>query len=175
MMRRLLDGRVRLAVSTEMGARGLDIPGLTHVINLDLPTDASHYVHRAGRCGRAGADGTVLSLARPGDKHIVNKFTRQLGVPLNEMELRGGKVEVGRLVGGSAVRAPARGGRTNGSARRPPRPKQTTADDGADGDARPEARPPKKKQKMGYPRLQPKPRGRSSERSGGARAQRRSP
>ena len=67
MMRRLVDGRVRIAVATEMGARGLDIPGLTHVVNLELPTDPSHYVHRAGRCG-AGAEGTVCpssSRARP--------------------------------------------------------------------------------------------------------------
>jgi ATP-dependent RNA helicase DeaD len=45
-MSRLRDGRLRLVVATEMAARGLDIPELTHVVNLDLPTDAEHYVHR---------------------------------------------------------------------------------------------------------------------------------
>ena len=59
LMRALNEGRIKLLVSTEMGARGLDIAGLTHVVNLELPTDESHYVHRAGRCGRGGAEGTV--------------------------------------------------------------------------------------------------------------------
>ena len=54
LMRALNEGRIKLLVSTEMGARGLDIAGLTHVVNLELPTDESHYVHRAGRCGRGG-------------------------------------------------------------------------------------------------------------------------
>lgn len=43
---RLKDGRLKLVVATEMAARGLDIPQLTHVINYELPTDAEHYVHR---------------------------------------------------------------------------------------------------------------------------------
>ena len=42
------DGRLRLIVSTELAARGLDLPELTHVINFDLPTDSQHYIHRAG-------------------------------------------------------------------------------------------------------------------------------
>ena len=79
-MRRLLDGRVRIAVTTEMGARGLDIPGLTHVINLELPTDPQHYVHRAGRCGRAGKDGTVLSLAPPGKAFVVASMASGRGL-----------------------------------------------------------------------------------------------
>ena len=43
---RLRDGRLNLVVTTELAARGLDIPDLTHVINFELPTDAQHYVHR---------------------------------------------------------------------------------------------------------------------------------
>ena len=42
------DGRLRLIVSTELAARGLDLPELTHVVNFDLPTDSQHYIHRAG-------------------------------------------------------------------------------------------------------------------------------
>lgn len=45
-MERVRDGRVRLVVTTELAARGLDIPDLSHVINFELPTDAHHYVHR---------------------------------------------------------------------------------------------------------------------------------
>jgi ATP-dependent RNA helicase DeaD len=43
---RLRDGRLQLVVSTELAARGIDIPNLTHVINFELPTDSQHYVHR---------------------------------------------------------------------------------------------------------------------------------
>ena len=68
LLARLLDGRVRIAVTTEMGARGLDIPGLTHVINLELPTDPQHYVHRAGRCGRAGKDAMWTDACRVGKR-----------------------------------------------------------------------------------------------------------
>ena len=106
-MRKLLDGTARLAVSTEMGARGLDIPGLSHVVNLELPTDPSHYVHRAGRCGRAGTPGTVVSLCPPGKAFVVSKLTKALGVPLVDLHIKGGKVEPGRAVesgGGSGSR-----------------------------------------------------------------------
>ena len=99
-MRKLVDGSVRIAVSTEMGARGLDLPGLSHVVNLELPTDPSHYVHRAGRCGRAGAAGTVISLAPPGKAFVVEKLTRALGVPLQNVHIKGGRVEAGRAKGG---------------------------------------------------------------------------
>ena len=63
---RLRDGRLSLVVTTELAARGLDFPDLTHVINFELPTDAQHYVHRAGRCGRAGRKGLVMNFANPG-------------------------------------------------------------------------------------------------------------
>lgn len=89
-MRSFIDGRLPVIVSTEMGARGLDIPELTHVVNLELPTDASHYVHRAGRCGRAGVAGTVLSLVAPDRARIVRKFTDKLGVQISSMKVRNG-------------------------------------------------------------------------------------
>ena len=91
-MRKLLDGRCRMAVTTEMGARGLDLPGLTHVVNLELPTDVSHYVHRAGRCGRAGATGTVLSVVPQNKAFIVTKLAKALGVPLHQMMIKGGEI-----------------------------------------------------------------------------------
>lgn len=91
-MRKLLDGRCRMAVTTEMGARGLDLPGLTHVVNLELPTDVSHYVHRAGRCGRAGAPGTVLSVVPQNKAFVVTKLAKALGVPLHQMMIKGGEI-----------------------------------------------------------------------------------
>eukprot|EP00308_Calcidiscus_leptoporus_P009188 CAMPEP_0119357696 /NCGR_PEP_ID=MMETSP1334-20130426/6040_1 /TAXON_ID=127549 /ORGANISM="Calcidiscus leptoporus, Strain RCC1130" /LENGTH=464 /DNA_ID=CAMNT_0007372003 /DNA_START=13 /DNA_END=1407 /DNA_ORIENTATION=- len=91
-MRSFVGGQLPLIVSTEMGARGLDIPSLTHVVNLELPTDEQHYVHRAGRCGRAGAAGTVLSLVAPERARIVRKLTDKLGVEVLPMHVRAGKL-----------------------------------------------------------------------------------
>jgi ATP-dependent RNA helicase DeaD len=89
---RLRDGRVNLVVSTELAARGLDIPNLTHVINFELPTDANHYVHRAGRCGRAGREGLVLNFANPNTKFVVRRFGKQLRIKIRDAELREGRV-----------------------------------------------------------------------------------
>ena len=54
-------GRVRVLVATDIAARGIDVPGITHVINFDLPNIPESYVHRIGRTARAGADGTAIS------------------------------------------------------------------------------------------------------------------
>jgi len=92
-MRAFHSGKLPLIISTEMGARGLDIPGLTHVVNLELPTDERHYVHRAGRCGRAGVAGTVLSLVPHKSVPVLTKLASRLGVELAEMQVRAGQLE----------------------------------------------------------------------------------
>jgi len=55
-------GEVRLLVATDIAARGIDVPGITHVINYELPDDAENYVHRIGRTGRNGASGIAITL-----------------------------------------------------------------------------------------------------------------
>lgn len=93
---RLKDGRVRLVVTTELAARGLDIPNLTHVINFELPTDSQHYVHRAGRCGRAGQPGLVMNFATPSTKYVVRRFGKRLGTKIRDCEVRDGQVHLKR-------------------------------------------------------------------------------
>ncbi|PLX84186.1 MAG: ATP-dependent helicase [Desulfuromonas sp.] len=66
-VRDLRHGKIRLLVATDVAARGLDVNGISHVINFDLPMSAEDYVHRIGRTGRAGATGTAISFARSGD------------------------------------------------------------------------------------------------------------
>jgi len=87
-IRRLQDGRLAMLVCTELAARGLDIPLLAHVVNYDLPTNAEHYVHRAGRCGRAGNPGIVVSFTTPKTTSVLEKFSRQLGVSFQEIEIK---------------------------------------------------------------------------------------
>lgn len=91
---RLRDGRLSLVVTTELAARGLDIPDLSHVINFELPTDAQHYVHRGGRCGRAGKPGLVMNFATPDTKFVIRRFGKQLGVKILDCELRDGLVHL---------------------------------------------------------------------------------
>jgi len=91
----LREGYVGLVVSTELAARGLDAPLLTHVINLDLPTDASHYAHRAGRCGRGGRPGVVINLTTsPQERHVPKKLSDQLGIEMYTVEPRNGRLNI---------------------------------------------------------------------------------
>jgi len=59
------EGKIRLLVATDIAARGIDIDKLRHVINYDIPNESETYVHRIGRCGRAGEEGIAISLCEP--------------------------------------------------------------------------------------------------------------
>lgn len=61
------DGSMRILVATDIAARGIDVPGISHVINFDLPDEAESYVHRIGRTGRNGADGVAITLCDPSE------------------------------------------------------------------------------------------------------------
>ena len=56
-------GQLRVLVATDVAARGIDVPTITHVFNFDLPKSPEDYVHRIGRTGRAGRSGLAISLA----------------------------------------------------------------------------------------------------------------
>lgn len=79
-MRKFRDGSIDVLVATDVAARGLDVSGVTHVINFDLPQDPESYVHRIGRTGRAGKEGTAWSFVTPREidhLHFIEKITRQ--------------------------------------------------------------------------------------------------
>ncbi|MEZ4221527.1 MAG: DEAD/DEAH box helicase [Polyangiaceae bacterium] len=81
---RLKGGRLFAVVATDVAARGLDVEQLTHVVNLDLPTDLDTYVHRIGRTGRAGRAGLATSLVTPMERGRLNRFARVLDTPLSQ-------------------------------------------------------------------------------------------
>lgn len=78
-MRKFRDGSIDVLVATDVAARGLDVSGVSHVINFDLPQDPESYVHRIGRTGRAGKEGTAWSFVTPRELdhlHFIEKVTR---------------------------------------------------------------------------------------------------
>jgi superfamily II DNA/RNA helicase len=75
-LRQMRDGRMRVLVATDVAARGIDVPSISHVINFDLPRQAEDYVHRIGRTGRAGREGIAVTLAGHGERHLIRAIER---------------------------------------------------------------------------------------------------
>ena len=74
----LRNGKVKILVATDVAARGLDVPAISHVINYDLPRQTEDYVHRIGRCGRAGRTGVAISLCSMDDRPQLAAINRYL-------------------------------------------------------------------------------------------------
>ena len=85
-------GDFRALLVSDLAARGIDVPEIDAVFNLDLPTDETHYVHRAGRTGRMGADGMVMTLADPSESFVLTKIQRKLGIDIKAADLQKGRV-----------------------------------------------------------------------------------
>jgi ATP-dependent RNA helicase RhlE len=77
------DGSVRILVATDIAARGIDVPGISHVVNYELPDEAESYVHRIGRTGRNGADGIAITLCDPGENAKLRQVERIIRMKLN--------------------------------------------------------------------------------------------
>ncbi|WP_113907514.1 DEAD/DEAH box helicase [Aliidiomarina celeris] len=84
-------GKVRILVATDVVARGLDVPGVTHVFNYDLPQDAESYVHRIGRTGRAGRSGESISFVRPREMHMLKRYERATNGTIEMVEVPRGR------------------------------------------------------------------------------------
>jgi len=99
------DNRVQVMVATDVAARGIDIEGVTHVINYDVPTDPESYVHRIGRTGRAGAEGVAITFCTVDERSELRDIERLIGakIPLGE----GQQEPTGPIV---KKKKPARGG-----------------------------------------------------------------
>jgi superfamily II DNA/RNA helicase len=82
-------GELRLLCCSDVAARGLDIGGLSHVFNFDVPIHAEDYVHRSGRTGRAGMEGRTFMLATPDDRQAVEAIQNLTGAPIERMQIEG--------------------------------------------------------------------------------------
>jgi ATP-dependent RNA helicase DeaD len=84
-------GRIQCLVATDVAARGLDIQGVTHIFNLDMPEKSQDYLHRAGRTGRAGEKGTTISLVTPREIPLVRDYAKFFKIPIPAKVLYRGK------------------------------------------------------------------------------------
>jgi superfamily II DNA/RNA helicase len=82
-------GKIRLLVATDVAARGIDVAGISHIINFDLPRCPEDYVHRIGRTGRAGASGIAISFALPGEINELLRIERYIGRTLRRHVIPG--------------------------------------------------------------------------------------
>jgi superfamily II DNA/RNA helicase len=76
------EGRLKFLVASDVAARGLDIPAVSHVFNFDMPSHAEDYVHRIGRTGRAGRTGTAISIATPADQKYLDAIEALVKKPI---------------------------------------------------------------------------------------------
>ncbi|MFA7080325.1 MAG: C-terminal helicase domain-containing protein, partial [Candidatus Bathyarchaeia archaeon] len=79
-------GRRNLLVATDVAARGLDIDGITHIINYDVPNDPPVYFHRIGRTGRKGEDGTAVTLVSYGEMSNFNNIKSLTKTKIEEIK-----------------------------------------------------------------------------------------
>ncbi len=86
---RFRDGKTRILVATNVAARGLDIRGIRHVINFDVPEDPRDYVHRVGRTARGEETGEAVTLVSPGDWMLVREIEALTGEPIERREVAG--------------------------------------------------------------------------------------
>ncbi|EFV91110.1 DEAD/DEAH box helicase [Dietzia sp. HMSC21D01] len=83
----LKDGRTDILVATDVAARGLDVPRISHVVNYDIPHDTESYIHRIGRTGRAGRSGHALLFVTPRERRLLSQIERATRQPLTEVQL----------------------------------------------------------------------------------------
>jgi superfamily II DNA/RNA helicase len=119
-LEKMHEGRLKVLVATDVAARGLDVKGVTHVINFDLPMVSEDYVHRIGRTGRGGATGEAVTLVSPREWHKLFRIEQMLGTKLDEIVIEGLEPRSGRpsrgggRSGGTGRGGPSRGGERSG-------------------------------------------------------------
>ncbi|MDH5424119.1 MAG: DEAD/DEAH box helicase [Gammaproteobacteria bacterium] len=83
----LKNGKLDIIVATDVAARGLDVPRISHVVNYDVPHDTESYVHRIGRTGRAGREGDAILFVAPREKRMLSAIERATNKKIERMEL----------------------------------------------------------------------------------------
>jgi ATP-dependent RNA helicase RhlE len=123
-------GHHRILVATDIAARGVDVEGVSHVINYDLPNEVEVYVHRVGRTARAEREGDAVSLVAPEDREALARIERHLGLRIRRDVLPGGPLMAIPLVQVNPHVGSGRGGEYARRGRRFERPSNRRRDGG---------------------------------------------
>ncbi|NYT02998.1 MAG: DEAD/DEAH box helicase [Methanosarcinales archaeon] len=107
-MRNFKSGRLQVLVATDIAARGIDVDAISHVINYDLPGEPESYVHRIGRTGRAGAEGTAYSFCAADERNTLRSIERLTQVKIEVMDHPYHSERAKNAVGAAAEPAPKR-------------------------------------------------------------------
>lgn len=92
-------GTLDLLIATDVAARGLDVPRISHVINFDIPYDAEAYIHRVGRTGRAGRGGTAITFVTSRERRLLRSIERATRSPIRWLDVPGRKQLAERRIG----------------------------------------------------------------------------
>ncbi|WP_195572476.1 DEAD/DEAH box helicase [Paenibacillus sp. 1001270B_150601_E10] len=117
-MKRFREAKLQVLVATDMAARGLDVEGVTHVFNYDIPADAEIYIHRIGRTGRAGNTGTAITFATARDRGKLEAIERGIRMTLPTRQIGSAGLE---RIGGDTKAAKAKPARSAGAEQAPSR------------------------------------------------------
>ena len=90
-------GKIKVLVSSDLAARGLDIPDITHVINMDFPAEPNEYIHRAGRTARGERQGQCYSIVNPRELAALSIYQREFGIEIAPVHLVKGKILSGAV------------------------------------------------------------------------------
>lgn len=85
-------GKIQLLVASDIAARGLDIKGVTHIFNLDIPEDPKNYIHRVGRTGRAGEKGMAVSIVTDRELELIKKYEKAFNLDFQQKDLYKGEL-----------------------------------------------------------------------------------
>ena len=85
--KRFKEGKFGVLVATDVASRGLDIPNIDLVIQLDPPKDVETYIHRSGRTARAGNEGTCITFYNKGNEWLIDQIERKAGVKLRQISI----------------------------------------------------------------------------------------
>ena len=134
-------GEIKLLVASDVAARGLDIPDVSHVFNYDVPTHAEDYVHRIGRCGRAGRDGWAFTMVTKADDKYVQAIAELTGDDIEWLD--GGKPTTSTDEASEATPEKKKSSRKR--TKKADKESETVAKDAVEGEERTTRRPRKKK------------------------------
>lgn len=113
-MKRFRQAKIQVLVATDVAARGLDVEGVTHVFNYDIPQDAESYIHRIGRTGRAGETGVAITFASPRDRISLQLIERGIQTSLEKQTNEGHRIQSSQKRTSGQTHRSSKSGRSGG-------------------------------------------------------------